>query len=102
MTINVEAEIDPGVTVARHTHPGIESGYVLEGGLDLPIEGQPTRTLKPGDGFQVPPETPHAGAKNGDKKTRVAINYVVEKGQAARISRLIKIRDFQLDPVTSA
>ena len=81
VTINVEAEIDPGVTVARHKHPGIESGYVLEGGLDLPVEGQPTRTLKVGDGFQVPPETPHAGGKNGDQKTRIAITYVVEKGK---------------------
>jgi quercetin dioxygenase-like cupin family protein len=79
VTINAEAEIEPGVTIARHTHPGIESGYILEGGLDLPMEGQPTRTLKPGDGFQVPPYTPHAGGKNGDKKTRVAITYVVEK-----------------------
>jgi quercetin dioxygenase-like cupin family protein len=81
VTIIVEAEIEPGVTVARHTHPGIESGYVLEGGFDLPIEGQPTRALKPGDGFQVPPETPHAGGKNGDKKTRVTSTYVVEKGK---------------------
>lgn len=81
VTLNVEAEIEPGAMVARHTHPGIESGYVLEGGLDLPIQGQPTRTLKPGDGFQVPPETPHAGSKNGDKTTRIAITYVVEKGK---------------------
>jgi len=81
VTINAEAEIEPGVTIARHTHPGIESGYVLEGGLDLPIQGQPTRTLKPGDGFQVPAETPHAGGKNGDKMTRIAITYVVEKGK---------------------
>ncbi len=81
VTLNVEAEIEPGALVARHTHPGIESGYVLEGGFDLPIQGQPTRTLKPGDGFQVPPETPHAGSKNGDKTTRVAITYVVEKGK---------------------
>jgi quercetin dioxygenase-like cupin family protein len=81
VTINAEAEIEPGVTIARHTHPGIESGYVLEGGLDLPIQGQPTRTLKPGDGLQVPAETPHAGGKNGDKMTRIAITYVVEKGK---------------------
>ena len=81
VTLNVEAEIEPGAMVARHTHPGIESGYVLEGGFDLPIQGQPTRTLTPGDGFQVPPETPHAGSKNGDKTTRVAITYVVEKGK---------------------
>ena len=49
--------------------------------LNLPVEGQPTRTLKVGDGFQVPPETLHAGGKNGDKKTRIAITYVVEKGK---------------------
>ena len=81
VTIIVEAEIEPGVTVARHTHPGIESAYVIEGGLDLPIEGQPIRSLKPGDGFVVPPNTPHAGGKNGDKKTRIASTYVVEKGK---------------------
>ena len=81
VTINAEVEIEPGVLVARHTHPGIESGYLLEGGIDLPIQGQPTRTLKPGDGFQVPAETPHAGAKNGDKKTVLAVTYVVEKGK---------------------
>ena len=70
-----------GVTVARHTHPGIESAYIIEGGLELPIEGQPTRALKPGDGFVVPPNTPHAGGKNGDKKTKIASTYVVEKGK---------------------
>jgi quercetin dioxygenase-like cupin family protein len=49
--------------------------------LELPIEGQPTRALKPGDGFVVPPNTPHAGGKNGDKKTKIASTYVVEKGK---------------------
>jgi quercetin dioxygenase-like cupin family protein len=81
VTIIVEAEIEAGVTVARHTHPGIESAYIVEGGLDLPIEGQPIRTLKPGDGFVVPPNTPHAGGKNGDRKTKIPSTYVVEKGK---------------------
>ena len=81
VTINVVAEIEAGVAVGRHTHPGIESAYVLEGGFELPIEGQPTRMLKPGDGFQIPPGTPHAGGKPGDKKTKIAITYVVEKGK---------------------
>jgi hypothetical protein len=26
-------------------------------------------------------KTPHAGGKNGDKKTKLAITYVVEKGK---------------------
>ena len=81
VTLLVEATIEAGVPVARHTHPGIESAYVLEGGLELPIQGQPTRTIKAGDGFQIPPETPHAGGKPSDAKTRVLITYVVEKGK---------------------
>ncbi len=81
VTINMEVEIDPGVTIPRHTHPGIESGYVLEGGFELPVQGQPTRIVKAGDGFQIPPETPHAGGKPGDKKSKIAITYVVEKGK---------------------
>ena len=81
VTIVAEVEIGPGVLVARHTHPGIESGYIVSGGLDLPIEGMPTRSLKPGDGFQVPVGRPHAGAKNGPEKTVVVSTYVVEKGK---------------------
>ena len=80
-TLLMEAEIEAGVSVGRHTHPGVESAYVLEGGFELPIEGQPTRMLKPGDGFQVPPATPHAGGKPGAAKSRILITYVVEKGK---------------------
>jgi quercetin dioxygenase-like cupin family protein len=81
VTVLVEATIEPGVAVARHTHPGIESAYVLEGGFELPVQGQPTRIIKPGDGFQIPPETPHGGGKPGDAKSRVLVTYVVEKGK---------------------
>ena len=81
VTVLVEAVIDAGVPVGRHTHPGVESAFVLEGGFELPVEGQPTRMLKPGDGFQIPPNTPHAGGKAGTAKTRVLITYVVEKGK---------------------
>jgi len=80
-TVLVEATIEPGVAVARHTHPGIESAYVLEGGFELPIQGQPTRTIKPGDGFQIPPQTPHAGGKPAEMKSRVLVTYIVEKGK---------------------
>jgi quercetin dioxygenase-like cupin family protein len=80
-TLLVEATIEPGVAVGRHTHPGIESAYVLEGGFELPIQGQATRMLKVGDAFQIPPETPHAGGKAGTAKSRLLITYVVQKGK---------------------
>jgi quercetin dioxygenase-like cupin family protein len=81
VTLLVAIEIEAGVTIGRHTHPGIESAYILEGGFDLPIEGQPTRAYKPGDGFVIPAGTPHAGGKNGDAKTKVLSTYIVEKGK---------------------
>ncbi len=81
-TIVMDVTIEPGVGVARHTHPGIESSYVMEGGGgELPVEGQPTRILKAGEAFQIPPQTPHAGGKPAEMKTRLLINYIVEKGK---------------------
>jgi quercetin dioxygenase-like cupin family protein len=81
VTIVAEVTIDPGTLVTRHTHPGIESAYVVSGALEVPIEGQPTRTMKAGEGFQVPVATPHAGSKNGDTKTVIVSTYIVEKGK---------------------
>ena len=80
-TLIVEATIEAGVAIGRHTHPGVESAYVLEGGFELPIQGQETRTIKAGDAFQIPPGTPHAGGKAGTAKSRILITYVVERGK---------------------
>src|SRR5581483_10285277 len=81
VTLVADITIEPGVTIGRHTHPGIESAYLLEGGFDLPVEGQPVRTLKAGDSVVIPPNAPHAGGKNGDQKSRVLATYIVEKGK---------------------
>ena len=80
-TLLMEATIEAGIPVGRHTHPGIESSFVLEGEIELPVQGQPTRTVKAGDGFQIPPVTPHAGGKASKVRTRVLITYIVEKGK---------------------
>jgi len=80
-TLIMDVSLEPNVPVGRHTHPGVESSYVMEGSVELPVEGQPTRTYKAGDAFQVPPNTPHAGGKPSDKPTRLLINYIVEKGK---------------------
>jgi quercetin dioxygenase-like cupin family protein len=81
-TIVMDVTIEPGISVARHTHPRVESSFVIEGGgFELPIQGQPTRIVNAGDAFQIPPETPHAGGKPGDKKSRILVTYIVEKGK---------------------
>ncbi len=77
-TVMMRVEIAPNFLVARHTHPGIESSYIMEGGGTLSVKGGEDRQLKPGDGFQIPPETPHS-LRNGPAATLVLANYVVEK-----------------------
>jgi quercetin dioxygenase-like cupin family protein len=74
------AEIKAGATVARHTHPGVESGYVVEGGGVLFVQGQPPRHLQPSESFVIPAGVPHS-FHNGDKPTKIISSFVVEKGK---------------------
>ena len=74
------AEIVPNVNVGRHTRPGPESGFMLEGEMVLSIEGQPEKALKAGESYQVPPGAVH-DAKTGSNGAKVIATYVVEKGK---------------------
>jgi quercetin dioxygenase-like cupin family protein len=79
-TVIALVELEAGATVARHTHPGIESTFLIEGEAELLVDGQPSRIVNAGQGFQVPAGVPHA-AKNGSKAARLAATFVVEKGK---------------------
>jgi quercetin dioxygenase-like cupin family protein len=72
------AEIEAGALVARHTHPGVESAYVLEGGGTLSVKGQSDLAISPGDAFHVAAEVPHS-LQNGGQRTRILLTYAVEK-----------------------
>ena len=74
-------EINPGVSVGRHTHPGEEISYIIEGSGELLIEGQPPRKLKAGDGFVVPAGAKHDARNTGTTVLKLAAIYVVEKGK---------------------
>jgi quercetin dioxygenase-like cupin family protein len=74
------AEIAPNASIGRHTHPGVESGYVLEGELTLIVEGQPEKTLKVGESYVVPNGAVH-DARTGPAGGKVIASYVVEKGK---------------------
>ena len=74
------AEIVPNVSIGRHTHPGPESGYMLEGEFILIVEGQPELKVKAGESYKIPAKTIH-DAKTGPSGAKVIATYVVEKGQ---------------------
>jgi len=80
VTLQVQVDLDPSFLVARHTHPGVETTTFISGGAVLAVKGQPDRTLKPGDSFQIPLETPHA-LQNGTAPARLVAVYVVDKNK---------------------
>lgn len=79
--VQAKAEFDPGGAVGRHTHPGEELSIVLEGQLQLEIDGQPPRTIKAGESFFIPAGVVHAGKNTGSGKAVVFATYIVEKGK---------------------
>jgi quercetin dioxygenase-like cupin family protein len=79
-TIAMIAEVVPNVLVGRHTHPGIETGYLLEGETTLYQDGKPPQSLKVGDSWQIGTGVPH-DVKAGDKGAKVFLVYIVEKGK---------------------
>jgi quercetin dioxygenase-like cupin family protein len=78
VAVLVAVEIEAGAVVPRHTYPGVESAYVLEGENELSVQGQAPRMVKAGEGFQIPAEVPHS-ARNGPKPTKLIVTYTVEK-----------------------
>lgn len=75
------AEIPPGLAAGRHTHYGIETGYVAEGSATLEIEGEPPRVMKAGDSYMIPAGKIHDAKTLGDKPVRVVATYIVDKGK---------------------
>jgi quercetin dioxygenase-like cupin family protein len=75
------AEFVPGGAAGKHTHPGEELGYVVEGTLELLIEGQPPRTIKAGESCFVPAGGVHDGRNVGSGPAKVLATYIVEKGK---------------------
>jgi quercetin dioxygenase-like cupin family protein len=74
------AEIAPNADFASHTHPGTESGYLMEGSLTHLIEGQPARVAKAGDSVLILAGVPHSG-RAGPAGAKIISAWVVEKGK---------------------
>ena len=76
--ILVKLDLAPGQLVPRHMHPGVESTYIASGSVTLSVKDQPDLIVKAGDGYQIPPETPHT-VRNGPDKSTIIATFIVEK-----------------------
>jgi quercetin dioxygenase-like cupin family protein len=80
-TVMARGELSPGVATPRHTHPGEEVAYILEGQVTIEVEGKPPMTLKAGDVFFVPAGTVHMAKNSGAAPAKIVSTYIVEKGK---------------------
>jgi quercetin dioxygenase-like cupin family protein len=75
------SDFQPGAESGRHTHPGEEFGYVLEGSLELTIDGKAPQRLKAGDAIFMPAGAVHNAKNIGTGTLRVVSTYVLEVGK---------------------
>jgi quercetin dioxygenase-like cupin family protein len=79
--IQVRVDLAPGVVAPRHSHPGEEIVYAIEGLLEYQVEGQPPVTLKAGEVLFIPAGTNHEVKNVGSGNAAELATYVVEKGK---------------------
>jgi quercetin dioxygenase-like cupin family protein len=79
--VQAVAEIAKGASAGRHTHPGPEFGYVLDGTSVLEVDGEAPRTLKAGDYYLIPAGKIHDAKGTGENGVKVLATYLVEKGK---------------------
>ena len=79
--VQLRVDIGPDATPIKHTHPGEEIIYILEGSLEYQIEGQPARRCHAGDALTVPAGAVHAVRNAGSGNAAELATYVVEKGK---------------------
>lgn len=77
----VKVGIAPGASAGRHSHPGIETGYVVEGEAVMELDGEPPRKLGPGDTYLVPAGRIHDARAVGPRPVTVLATFVVERGK---------------------
>lgn len=85
-------ELAPGTTAPRHTHPGEEIIYVLEGTWEYTVEGKPPVTLKTGDVLFNPSGAIHSARNVG---TGRALGSIGPKGMSRP---LVALQALSFDP----
>ena len=75
------AEFQPGAEAGRHTHPGDEFSYILEGTITLEVDGKPAVMKKAGESFSIPAGTVHNARNTSKAVAKVFGTYIIEKGK---------------------
>jgi quercetin dioxygenase-like cupin family protein len=73
--------IPAGAAAPRHSHPGEEIAYVVEGSLEYALDGRPPVIVKAGEALFIPYGVPHAVKNVGSGKAVELATYFADKGK---------------------
>lgn len=79
--VQVRIDFEKGASFGKHSHPGEELIYVIEGVFEYQVEGKPPVRLKAGEVLFIPAGTIHAAKNVGSNKAVELATYIVEKGK---------------------
>lgn len=79
--VQTRFEIPVGKESGRHSHPGPEVGYIVQGDVDMVFDDRPTQHLHSGDPFLIPPGVVHNAHNVGTVRTLMLSTYVVPVDQ---------------------
>jgi quercetin dioxygenase-like cupin family protein len=79
--VQVRVDFAPGVAFPRHSHPGEEIVYAIEGVMEYQLEGKPPATLKAGEVLFIPAGAIHSVKNIGKGNAAELATYIVEKGK---------------------
>lgn len=79
--IQARVDIDQGVASPKHSHPGVEVAYVVDGTFEYQLEGRPPVTLKAGESLFIPAGVAHVAKNIGESNASELATYIVKKGQ---------------------
>jgi quercetin dioxygenase-like cupin family protein len=78
--VQVRVDFERGATSIKHSHPGEEVAYVLEGSLEYQLEGRQAILLNAGESLFIPAEVAHIAKNVGSGKASELATYIVQKG----------------------
>lgn len=86
-TVQARIDFDGNTAFGKHSHPGEEVIYVLDGELEYEVEGKAPVTLKAGEVLFIPAGVVHAARNNSHIKASELATYIVEKGKPVLVMK---------------
>jgi quercetin dioxygenase-like cupin family protein len=87
-TVQARIDFEPHTAFGKHSHPGEEVIYVLEGSLEYQINEEQPITLKAGEVLFIPAGVLHSAKNSSNAKASELATYIVEKGKPILVLKM--------------